>query len=283
MAGYNLQNQIAIVTGASSGNGRGIALELAKFGMDVQCLARREEKLKEVVAKIEALGGKASYYMTDVTDSVNLKCVFEDIIEEKGRIDLLVNNAGQNKSIGRTWEVDPDDMWQEMTVNTKGTIIGTKLAVAQMVKQGSGRVVNISGGGSTAPHIFASAYSASKAAIARFTETVAMELESVHSPVKVFIVRPGLVYNERTQALADSRECKEYWPNITEMVNKSDKPMSTPDMVGDFIGYVASGALDGYDGRDLWIKMDRKKLEEKSKSIRSTDQLRLRMVAMKKD
>lgn len=280
MKDYRLSGKVAIVTGASSGNGRGIALELAKFGMDVQCLARREDKLKEVVAEIEAFGGRASYYITDVTDSVNLKCVFEDIIEEKGHIDLLVNNAGQNKSIGRTWEIDPDDMWQEMTVNTKGTIIGTKLAVAQMVKQGSGRVVNISGGGSTSPHIFASAYSASKAAIARFTETVAMELESVDSPVKVFIVRPGLVYNQRTQALADSKECQEFWPNITEMVNNSDKPMSTPDMVGDFIGYVASGALDAYDGRDLWIRMDRDKLQAKSKTIKGTDQMRLRMVAL---
>ena len=81
MMNYNLEGKVAVVTGASSGNGRGIAMELAKFGMDVQCLARREDKLKTVVAEIEAMGGKAAYHVTDVTDSVNLKNVFEDIIE----------------------------------------------------------------------------------------------------------------------------------------------------------------------------------------------------------
>lgn len=278
MVDYGLTGKVAVVTGASSGNGRGIALALAKFGMEVQCLARREEKLRSLVEEIEAFGGKATYYVADVTDSVSLRRVFDAIIETKGRIDLMVNNAGQNKAIGLTWEIDPDDMWQEMTVNAKGTIIVTKLAVEQMVKQNEGRVVNITGGGTVTPHVFASAYSASKAAIARFSETVAMELNSIDSPVKVFTVRPGLVYNERTQALADSEACKKYWPNITERVNKDDRPMNTPAMVGDFIGYVASGALDDLDGRDLQINMDRQKLQDQAAHIRSTDQLRLRMV-----
>lgn len=281
MSDYKLNGKVAIVTGASSGNGKGIALELAKYGMDVQCLARREEKLKSLVKEIESAGGKASYYIADVTDSVNLKRVIEEIIEDKGRIDLMVNNAGQNKVVGRTWELDPDDMWQEMMVNTKGTIVATGLAVEQMVKQGEGRVVNITGGGTVTPHVFASAYSASKAAVARYTETVALELESVDSPVKVFAVRPGLVLNERTTELAESEECKEFWPNITERVQNDDRPMNTPDMVGEFIGYVMTGALDAYAGRDLQINIDRQKLLDNAANIGETDQLKLRMISMK--
>lgn len=274
---YGLEGKVAIVTGASSGNGRGIALELAKLGMDVQCLARREEHLKSLVEEIEGFGGKGSYFIVDVTDSATLRKIFIEIIQAKEKIDLLVNNAGQNKVVGRTWELDEDAMWQEMTVNTKGTMVATKLAVEHMVKQGQGRVINITGGGTTSPHVFASPYSASKAAIARYSETVAMELESVASPVKVFTVRPGLVLNERTRALAESDECKEFWPNITERVLYNDQAMTTPDMLGDFIAYVASGAVDAYDGRDLWIKMDRDKLEKEADSIKGTDKLRLRM------
>ena len=122
----------------------------------------------------------------------------------------------------------------------------------RMVKQGEGRVVNITGGGTVAPHVFASAYSASKAAIARFSETVAMELRSIDSPVRVFTVRPGLVLNERTSDLADSEACKKFGPDITEKINNGSIPMSTPDMVGDFIGYVASGALDDNDARECY-------------------------------
>lgn len=281
MSQYGLEGQVAIVTGASSGNGRGMALELAKYGMDVQCLARREENLKALVSEIEANGGKADYYCVDITDTEAVKSIFTQIIEKKGQIDLMVNNAGQNKAIGNTWETEPEEMWQEMTVNMKGTMTCTKFAVEQMVKQDSGRVINIAGGGTVTPHVWASAYSASKVAVVRFSETCALELEACGSNVKVFSGRPGLVLNDRTRALAESEECKKYWPNITDIVENHSDTMSKPEMVGDFIAYIASGAADAYTGRDLFIKMDREFLANNAEQICETNQMKLTVIPLK--
>jgi len=276
MVKYDLNGQIAIVTGASSGNGRGIAIELANYGAEVICIARREEKLKELMTIIEGYGGKCVYYVADVTDIDTLKKVFTDIIKKKGKIDLLVNNAGQNKAIGNTWDLNPELMWDEITVNTKGTVVATCLAVEQMVKQNSGRVINIAGGGTVKPHVFSSAYSASKVAVTRYTETVALELESIGSKVKVFSVRPGLVINERTIELANSEVCKKYWPDIVEMIKNNNA--NTPEMVGNFIGFIASGAIDGHSGKCLYIGIDKEKLIKENNEIKNSNKYTLRII-----
>lgn len=275
MSAYSLEGQIAVVAGASSGNGKGIALELARFGMDVQCIARREEKLQELVKEIEAAGGKASYYIADTNETETVQAVFGQIIDTKGKIDLLVNNVGQNNVIGLTWECDLDAMWKEIEVNNKGLVTATALGVTQMIKQKGGRIINVGGGGTVKPHVFSSAYSASKASIARFTETVALELTSIDSPVKVFTFGPGLVINERTIELANSEECAKFWPNIVDLVNNGK--CSTPQQIGEFVGFIASGALDNYHGKIISFTQDKEKVLNNAERALEADAFTLRM------
>jgi len=185
---------VTVVTGASSGIGQATALELGARGATVVAVARREERLRALVS---ALGGRASYLVCDVADAGAVSAAASRVLDEHGRIDVLVNNAGV--PLHRAFlDCTVEELERVMRVNYLGTVHWMKAALPAMVARRRGAVVNVASTAGAAPWTWEAGYSASKAAVIALTEAVAPEL--ARRGVHCGWVNPGLV---RTEIFSD--------------------------------------------------------------------------------
>jgi 3-oxoacyl-[acyl-carrier protein] reductase len=222
----DLKGKVAVVTGASAGVGRELAREFARHGARVVCAARREEKLKETVDLIAQESGEAFYVPADVTDRSQVANLFDETIKKYSQVDLLFNNAGSLKAVGASWEVDIDAWWNDITVDLLGTFICCRAFLPHMVERNSGVVINMDGGGgTTGPFGGGSAYGCSKAAIVRFTESLAVELERAGSAVMTVCINPGFVRSELSEGAVDT-PYKARW--LQEVVGHLEKEDGVP-------------------------------------------------------
>jgi NADP-dependent 3-hydroxy acid dehydrogenase YdfG len=191
----------AIITGASSGIGQATAKELASRGFSVMLAARREDRLVELKKEIEEAGGQAFYKVTDVTSAEEMKALAEAAIEQFGRIDVLVNNAGlmplsyMNKLKIEEWD-------QMVDVNIKGVLYGIAAVLPHMETRGEGHIINIS---SVAGHDItpgSAVYSGTKFAVRAITEGLRQEL-SPEMNIRATIISPGAVATELTDKITD--------------------------------------------------------------------------------
>jgi len=186
-----LENKIALITGASRGIGRELALGLARDGADVALVARSKDELEQTAKIVRVLGRRALPVTADVSDPVSVGKVVKGVLKEFGRIDILINNAGRQPPIGTAWNCDISDWLQTVRVNLLGPMICCKAVLPGMIEQRKGKITNLSGGGATAPRPCFSAYAASKAAVVRFTETLAEELKPIN--IQVNAIAPGAI------------------------------------------------------------------------------------------
>ena len=174
----NLSGKVALVTGASSGIGRGVAVALARSGCRVFINyppAEGETKAESVLADIEAYGGDAELAPADVSDESQVADLFQQLSERAGRLDILVNNAGIARS-APIEEITLADWQAVMDVHLKGTFLCTRAALPTMYRQNSGRIINTASqlaykGAQGFAH-----YTAAKGAILSFTRTLALEI-----------------------------------------------------------------------------------------------------------
>ena len=219
----DLKGKVAVVTGASAGVGRELAREFARHGAKVVCAARREEKLKETVDLIARESGEAFYVPTDVTDRSQVVNLFNETIKKYRQVDLLFNNAGSLKAVGASWEVDIDAWWNDITVDLLGTFICCRTFLPHMVERNSGLVINMDGGGgTTGPFGGGSAYGCSKAAIVRFTESLAVELERTGSSVMAVCINPGFVRSELSEGSVDTPYKARWLQEVVGHLEKND-------------------------------------------------------------
>ena len=153
-----------VITGASSGMGRGTALKLASMGACVVILARREELLQEVAAQARASGGKAVVVPGDVSDPADIQRLLQAALEPTGRIDVWINNVGVG-ALGPFWDIPVEDHVRVIDVNLKGLVYGAHAAVRQFRQQGFGTLVNIGSIDSEVPLAYQACYSATKAGV----------------------------------------------------------------------------------------------------------------------
>ena len=186
-------------------------------------------------------------YTGDARNYNDFARMAEHIVGCFGKIDVWINCAGQNKAIGRLWDLDPENLWMETEVNLKSAMNGTHIALKYMCLENNGTILNFCGGGAGKPHVFAAAYSTSKAAIARFTESVALEIQNVGFNIGIFSTNPGLVRNERTLALCESTEGKTYMPEIQQAFEKGKEQSSLT--VAYLVEAILKGQLNGLEGR----------------------------------
>lgn len=190
-----LEGRVALVTGASRGIGRAIALELARGGADVGLVARQRALLEEVAAEIGSLGRRSAVLVGDVTDMAHMRSILTQLTDSLGKLDILVNNAGINlrQKIDRITEENWD---QTVDTNLKGTYVCCKLASEIMIPQRRGWIVNISSimgkWGSTSL-----AYGASKAGVLGLTRSLARAL----APHNVYVnaVAPGPIETDQAK------------------------------------------------------------------------------------
>lgn len=186
-----LTDRVALVTGAGRGIGRAIAVALAEAGADQLLVARTAQELAETAALVRSHGRTAVTAIADVADGAAVRQAVAAGLAQLGRIDILVNNAGVQPPIGPLVENDPGLWMQAVAVNLFGPLHCIQAVLPGMIERRSGKIINLSGGGATAPRPNFSAYAASKAALVRLTETLAEEVKPYN--IQVNAVAPGAV------------------------------------------------------------------------------------------
>ncbi len=195
-----LANQVAVVTGAGRGIGRAIALKFAAEGAEVACVSRTAENSEKVAMEVRALGRKAWAYAVDVADAKAVEAAAEKILADTGRIDILVNNAGVTRDglLMRMSEADWDTV---LDTNLKGAFLFTKAFSRTLLKQRSGRVINITSVAGIMGNAGQANYAASKAGLIGFTKSLAREFAA--RSVTVNAVAPGFTVTDMTAVLKE--------------------------------------------------------------------------------
>ena len=195
------EKKVAVVTGASRGIGRAIACELAKRGIYVVInYAGSKEKAEEVKAEIEADGGEAETVQCNVADFEACQTFLKDVAKQHGHIDILVNNAGITKD-GLLMGMSEEDFAKVLDTNLKGTFNCIRHVSSQMLKQKSGRIINMASVVGICGNAGQANYAASKAGVIGLTKSAAKELASRH--ITVNAIAPGFIQTDMTAVLSD--------------------------------------------------------------------------------
>ena len=248
-----LDGQVALVTGGGRGIGAGIARELASAGARVAVSARTRD---EVEAVAEEIGGVA--VVADVSKAADVERMVRRVESSLGPIDLLCANAGIGNERGLTWEVDADEWWRIFEVNVRGVFLSCRAVIPGMLERERGRIVITGSGAAYLPGSTNTGYSSSKAAVCRFGETLARQLEG---RIPVFVFSPGLVDTAMT---ADVRR---------------DAPWTPPELAPRLVRVLASGRADALAGRYLHAEHDDiEDLIRRADEIRERDLNAIRLI-----
>jgi 3-oxoacyl-[acyl-carrier protein] reductase len=193
-----LENQIAVVTGAGRGIGRAIALKFAREGANVVCVSRTQENSDKVAAEVAALGRKSWALAVDVADGPAVKAAAEKIVADCGKVDILVNNAGVTRD-GLLMRMSDADWDAVLNTNLKGAFHFTRELFRIFAKQRAGRIINVSSVIGLIGNPGQCNYAASKAGLIGFTQSVAKELAS--RSVTVNAIAPGFIETDMTSDL----------------------------------------------------------------------------------
>ncbi|MFC8600251.1 SDR family NAD(P)-dependent oxidoreductase, partial [Isoptericola sp. NPDC057191] len=210
----------ALVTGASRGIGRVVAVGLARAGLDVALLARDTAALAEVAAEVRGLGRVALELPCDVTDLPAVAAAVgraEAPTSEGGlgRVDLLVNNAGRIDAEVPLWEADPDEWWSVLETNVRGPFLLSRHVVPGMLARGGGRVVELNSGAGSHDNAEATAYNASKTALMRLG--AGLHAAGHDRGLRVLELAPGVVRTDMTGAMR-AHEGRTDWTPVERTV-----------------------------------------------------------------
>jgi len=241
-----LKGKIALVTGAGSqiGFGKAIALQLAKEGCNVIINDLDLEGAKKTAAEVEKLGCKTMVIKADVTSITEWEAMVQKIIEKFGRIDILVNNAGGCTPPKPFLQMTDKDWEFDINVNLKSTRNGTKTVLPLMIKQKSGKIVNITSGAGINGGMFTAGYSAAKAGIIAFSMGVAKE--AAPEGININCVSPGP---------ANTGFAKNAPPGMLENFPKNlpIRRLTTPQDVANVVTFLASDAASDIVGQVLVV------------------------------
>ena len=239
----DLSGQTAIVTGASQGLGKAMAIALAGAGARVACVARNAEKLAQTVATISEAGGQAEAMSCDVSDKDSVESIVEKVAEEWGQLDVMVNNAGITRD--NLLPAMTDEQWDDViATNLRGTFLFSRAASRVMMRRRYGRIINISSVSGLIGNKGQTNYSASKAGMIGFTRSLSKELAK--RKVTVNAVAPGFIESEMTDALGEDilKEVKKGIP-----ANR----IGTPEDVAACVLFLACPAASYVTGQVLTV------------------------------
>jgi len=220
--GQNLKNKVAIVTGASRGIGRSIAVSLAAEGAAVVLAARDQTALAQTAQTVRQAGGQALVVPTDMADEASIKNLVQATARECGRLDLLVNNAGITHS-ALLEQTKTEDWDRCMTINARGPFILCREAIPLLRRTGGGRIINISSVVGVKGYPKQSAYTASKHAVRGMSIALAEELRNDN--IRVHVICPGGVYTDLVRKVR---------PDIKQ------EELISPDEIAELVVYLAT-------------------------------------------
>ena len=224
------KNKTVFLTGASSGIGEALAVALAKKGAILGLVARREELLNELAVKCEAVGGTARFFSCDVVDSSALHAAAERFRDEFGHIHIMIANAGIGGNNKETRDYDPEAVKNLIDVNLLGAVNAIHAVVPAMLERGSGHLIGISSLAGFRGLPKSAAYSASKAGMTAFFESVRLDVAA--KGVDVTIIQPGFIRTPLTAARANTMpflmELDDAIPHFIKAIEKKKKFAAFP-------------------------------------------------------
>jgi NAD(P)-dependent dehydrogenase (short-subunit alcohol dehydrogenase family) len=243
---FALTGQVALVTGAARGLGRAIALALADAGADVALGLRRDGTAGDLVTTIESMGRRAIAVPMDVQDLAQIGPAVDAVVDRLGRLDILVNNAGLGPS-NLAEDVTEADFDLTIDVNLKGLFFASQAAGRVMIRQGSGRIVNLSSQAGFVALPTEAIYCASKAAVAHLTKCLAVEWGRYG--ITVNAVAPTFI---RTDGTADALATPGFEDEVRERIAALHRIGEPMDVAGGVV-FLASPAASLITGTTLMI------------------------------
>jgi 3-oxoacyl-[acyl-carrier protein] reductase len=240
----NFESQTAIVTGAGRGIGHAIAARLASGGARVACVSRSEENAKRTADELnKARADSARHYAVDVADHAAVQKVGAKILEDFGKIDILVNNAGVTRD-GLSMRMSIEDWDTVINTNLRGAFNFTQSILRSMIKQRSGRIINITSVIGLIGNTGQTNYAASKAGLIGFTKSLARELASRN--ITVNAVAPGFITTDMTASLSD-----EIRTTIQAQIPLDRS--GTPENIADAVVFLASAKASYITGQVVCV------------------------------
>ncbi len=239
----DLSGKTALVTGAGRGIGRTVASALARAGADVACVSRTEANAKQVAEEIRALGRKAQSYTVDVAKASEVDAAVEKILKDFGQVDVLVNNAGITRD-GLLMRMSDQDWDAVVDTNLKGAFHFTRALSRTLLKQRSGRIINITSIVGLIGNAGQANYAASKAGLIGFTKSIAREFAP--RGITCNAIAPGFIETDMTQALGE-----ELKKQLIEKIPLSR--LGKPEDIAGAVLFLASPAADYITGQVFTI------------------------------
>jgi 3-oxoacyl-[acyl-carrier protein] reductase len=239
---FDLTGKVALVTGASQGIGRATALALLGAGAHVALAARNAEKLAAIVAEVTGAGAEALAVPMDVADADQVKSGFKRVVERFGRLDILVNNAAITRD-GLAIRMKPDDWDAVLRTNLTGAHLCAQQALGLMLRQRSGRIINVTSVVAETGNAGQSNYVAAKAGLIGLTRALAVEVAS--RSITVNAVAPGFIVSPMTDPLSDTvkQALLERIP-LGRMGTDADVAAAIVFLASDEAGYITGAVLD---------------------------------------
>jgi NAD(P)-dependent dehydrogenase (short-subunit alcohol dehydrogenase family) len=264
-----LAGQVAVVTGASRGIGRQVALHLAERGAAVAAIARPSAALTDLRGRAAPDGLRA--FPADVTAPAEVESAFAAAEADLGPVTLAVACAGTDGPLGPLHLADPEAWWRAVEVDLRGTMLTARSALGPMVARRAGRFVTVYGnlGDRLGTHV--SAFAAAKAGVARLTEMLAGEVED--SGVRVFGLHPGFVRTPLTERLAWGAGGREWLPRFGAGV---EERWGDAGPAAELVEAIALGRADALSGRILHVADDLAELASRCRADQDLRRLRLR-------
>lgn len=235
--------RVALVTGASRGIGKAVALRLAKDGRHVVLMARSEGPLNDLKAQIEACGGKACVKACDISDAKTFSAAIEAVGNDLGRLDILVNNAGITKD-GLLLRMSDEDWGSVLATNLTSAFVACRVAGRLMMKNRFGRIVNIGSTSGVIGNAGQANYAAAKAGLIGLSKTIARELGG--KGVTCNVVAPGYIETDMTSVLPDEIKQK-----IQDMV--AVRRLGTPEDIAAAVAFATSDEAGYLTGQTLIV------------------------------
>jgi short-subunit dehydrogenase len=231
------KDKVVFLTGASSGIGEALALEMAQRGAIVGLLARREEMLRALAAKCEAAGGTARVFACDVVDAEAVRKAADDLRDEFGRIDILIANAGIGGNNRETRDLQPVAVKKVIDINLLGAVNSVAAVLPEMLARGSGQLVAVSSLAGFRGLPKSAAYSASKAGMTAFFESVRLDVQT--RGVSVTIIQPGFIKTPLTAGRHNKMpflmELEDAVPLFLDAIEKRKKFAAFPWQLASFV------------------------------------------------
>ena len=238
------ENQVAVVTGAGRGIGHAIAGRLANEGARVACVSRTEGNAKKTADEINAMRADAAkYYAVDVGDHAAVQKIGAQILQDFGKIDILINNAGMTRD-GLAMRMSLEDWDSVINTNLRGAFSFTQAVLRAMIKRRSGRIINISSVSGIMGNAGQTNYAASKAGLIGFTKSLARELAGRN--ITVNAVAPGFITTDMTAGLSDK---------VKETLH-AKIPLGrtgTPEDIANVVAFLASAEAGYITGQTLCV------------------------------